>query len=295
MADQPTSPPPPAADAEQRLNLALRLLAMSHRVTGGQLKLTPGKLPDDLSFALPLPDGARILGAQSIAHTDARAPMVTILFEMPLTPEPSVQAFAERLEAQGWTREFMPHMRGGFMHTMPGFDFQRYRQPEGDYVLVISSLPGESAPTTVSIAAHQEPPMRGRPDGFRDLQELLPSLFPPPGAAQQGGGGGGGNTRRYTSANLTTERPIAEVMANYDQQLERGGGRRRSGAVSGPVGWSYWSFADEQGAAWRGSLVVSGDPDHPREYVALLQIEAQTSEDGDGPHSGWTVHGVISG
>lgn len=293
MADQPASPSP--ADDAGRLDLALRLLAMSHRVTGDQLTLTLGKLPDDLPFALPLPAGARILGALAVIHTDARAPLVTILVETPFASEPSAQAFAERLEAQGWTREFMPHMRGGFVHTMPGFDAQRYRQPAGDNVLVISSLPGESAPTTVSIAAHHESPMRGRPDGFRDLQELIPSLFPPPGASQQGGGAGGSNRRRYTSANLTTERPIAEVMANYDGQLERSGWRRRSGAVSGPVGWSYWSFADEQGVAWRGSLAVVGDPDRPREYVALLQIEAEPDTDGDGLHSGWTVHGVISG
>ena len=92
------------------------------------------------------------------------------------------------------------------------------------------------------------------------------------------------------------DQPASPPADDAEQQRERGGWRRRSGAVSGPVGWSYWSFADEQGAAWRGSLVVSNDPDRPREYLALLQIEAETIDGGDGRYTGWAAHSsVISG
>lgn len=299
MADQPTSPTPtPADSAEQRLDLALRLLTMQYRVASDQLRLTPGKLPDDLPFALPLPEGARVLGALSIAQPDQpdHHPLLAIiLVETPHTLEQGAQRLSATLEAQGWAQNAIPHMRGGFVHVMPGHHFMRFRAPSGDDVLSISPLPEASAPTTTfSISVQREPPFsdQRRPDAFRDLNELIPPLLPPPGATQEGGGGGGGNRRRYASANLTTDAPIAEVMANYDRQMEGGGWRRRSGGASASAGWSFWSFTDQEGAEWRGALVAFSDPERPRDYLAMVQIETDSRDDGGG--SSWTVHSGIS-
>jgi hypothetical protein len=309
MTDQPTPPtPPPDASGEQRLDLALRLLTMQYGVASDHLRLSPGKLPDDLPFELPLPAGAHVLGALSVAREPAEQESAAtrrvlhtlrtiMLVELPLTEEQGAQALSERLETAGWGREFMPHMRGGFVHVMPSHNFMRFRAASGDDVLIISPLPGASAQTTAfSLAAHQEPPPfsdQHHPDTFRDLNELIPPLLPPPGATQQSGGGGGGNGSRYSSASLTTSAPIAEVMANYDPQLERGGWRRRSGGVSGSVGWSYWSFSDDEQKAWRGALAVLGDPERPRDYLALIQIDSGSRDDGG--FAGWKSHSIIGG
>ncbi|MGH2503643.1 MAG: hypothetical protein ACRDID_14135, partial [Ktedonobacterales bacterium] len=187
-----------------------------------------------------------------------------------------------------------------FVHVMPNYNFMRFVSAASDFTLTILPLQGVSAsPMTFSLTVQREPPQPQlqRPrDPFHDHRELIPALLPPVGATQQGGGGGGGNGRRYASANLTTGAPIAEVMATYDRQLESGGWRRRSGGASGSVGWSYWSFTDDEQdeqKAWRGALAVLGDPERPRDYLAFIQIEPESADDGG--FAGWKSHSLLKG
>ncbi|HEX2349527.1 MAG TPA: hypothetical protein VHI51_13935 [Ktedonobacterales bacterium] len=297
MADQPTSPTPPVdASAERRLDLAQRLLAMTYHCDTGLLRLLPGALPDGLPFELPLPDGARILGALSVAsrdQPDQHRPLATILMEMPHTAEQGAQRLSVALEAQGWAQNIMPpRMCGGFAHVMPNHQFMRFALAASDYTLTISPLPSANVqPTTFSIMAQRDWP-RQIHDYFHDQRELIPMLLPPAGATQQSGDGGGGSGRRYVNAYLSTDAPIAEVMATYDRQLERANWRRRSSETSRSVGGSYWSFSDNEGTEWRGSLAVFGDPDRPRDYMAFLQIETDADVNG---FARWQSHSTIQG
>ena len=300
MADQPTSPTPPAdASAAQRLDLALRLLAMTYHCDTSLLRLLPGRPPDDLLVTLPLPEDVRILGALTVAPPDLPTghapPLAIILVETPHTVEQGARRLSAALEAQGWSQNIVPpHMRGGFVHVMPNYNFMRFGLAASDYVLTISPLASASEqPTTFSISVGQEsaPPPQRRRD-YIEQRELIPTLLPPAGATQQSGGGGGGSGRRYMHAYLSTDAPIAEVMATYDRQLERAGWQRRSGGASGSVGWSYWTFTDE-GKAWRGALAVLGDPGRPRDSMAFIQIE--TDGDDGSEFASWKSHAIISG
>lgn len=293
MADQPASPTPPAdANAEQRLDLALRLLATLYRCDYGQLRLLTDRLPDDLPFALPLPKDVRILGGLSLGQSDLpnhHPPLAIILVETPQSAEQGAQRLSAPLEAQGWIQG-APHMRGGFAHVVPDHNFMRFSSADGDHALTVAPLPSASVqPTTFSIMAQRDWP-RQLHGGFRDQRELIPALMPPAGATQQGGGGGGGGGRFYSTANLSTDAPIAEIIANYDRQLERANWQRRSSETSGSVGGSYWSFTDNEGKAWRGLLAVLGDPDHPRDYLAFIQIETDADVNG---FAHWQSHNTI--
>jgi hypothetical protein len=297
MADQPTSPTPPTdASAEQWLDLALRLLAALYRCDYEQLRLLPDRLPDDLPFALPLPEDVRVLGALSLGQSDLpnhHPPLAIMLVETPQTAEQGAQRLSATLEAQGWIPS-APHMRGGFAHVVPNHSLMRFGSASGDYALTVAPLPGASAqPATFWIMAQRDWPQQLH-GAFRDQRELIPALLPPAGAAQQGGGCGGGNGRFYSTANLSTEAPITAVMANYDRQLERANWQRRSGETSGSVGGSYWSFTDNEGVKWRGSLAVLGDPDRPRDYLSFIQIETDASTDRNGL-VGWQSHSFVKG
>jgi hypothetical protein len=59
------------------------------------------------------------------------------------------------------------------------------------------------------------------------------------------------------------------------------------------VGWSYWSFSDDEQKAWRGALAVLGDPERPRDYLALIQIDSDSRDDGG--FAGWKSHSIIGG
>jgi hypothetical protein len=296
MADQPT-PPAPRPDAEQRLDLALRLLAMAYHCDVGLFRLSSGVLPHDLPFELPLPEDAHVLGALSVGQSDQpdqHLPLTIILVETPHTMEQGTLRLSAALDAQGWAQNAIPYMRGGFVHVMPGYNYMRFGAAASDYTLTILPLQGASAPpTTFSISVQREAPQaQRRPGDFHDQRELIPALLPPAGATQQGGGGGGGNGHFYSNANLSTDAPIAEVMANYGRQLERGDWQQRSSGANGSVGWSYWSFTDKDGAAWRGSLVVLGDPDRPRDYLAFIQTNSDTDVEG---FAHWRSHSIIRG
>ncbi|HZC05840.1 MAG TPA: hypothetical protein VE338_09375 [Ktedonobacterales bacterium] len=302
--DQPAPPannpaPEPAAaepaSAERQLELALRMLAQQSHASPANLRLLPGQAPADLPFTLPLPPGARIVGSMTGAEPQNAPPAVTILVDAPLSPEQSVGFYVDALQAANWTQEVMPHMRGGFVHVQPGgFTFLNFHSASDDQHLTITTLPGaDERQTTLSIVVRKEqrPGWQrsgmgaGSRGGMRgDMETLIPPLLPPPGASQQGGGGGGGMGRWQSNAQTQTELPVAELIAHYDGQLERGGWRRRDGGASGPVGWSFWAFADSEGEPWRGKLLALNSPDRPHDYLLLIQIEAENQHDQQGGH-----------
>jgi len=121
------------------------------------------------------------------------------------------------------------------------------------------------------------PEMRrqGRPEGA----ERMPALHPPAGLPMRGGGGGGGGTWQ-SQANIETDRPVADLLTHFDQQLERAGWKRVSGSADDVVGRSSWQLPGDRD--WRGILIVLaafGD----RERALYLRIEASDQRNG-----GWT-------
>lgn len=274
--------PIPASSVEQQLALALRLLAQRPGMNS-DVRLTAGNLPADFPLELPLPDGARLVGAmtQTFSRTgpgDRILPITTILVDAPLTGEQCALFYAERLEAAGWEREYFPFGHGGFVHTQPGnISILRFTATTTDYTLTLTVGKGSSEQeTSLSIVAQRETQAaneRRRERMPHDSSNLIPPLLPPPGASQQGGGGGGGSDHREQHAHVETSLDIAELIAHYDKQLGRAGWRRNDGGVSGPVGWSYWAFDGHEGAPWRGLLLALNALDRPRDYYLLIQIE----------------------
>lgn len=286
--DQPTTPAHPTPEpgaTEQQLALALRMLAHQTHTAPANLNLLSGRAPDNLPFTLPLPPGARIVGTMTHAEPPNGAPVVTMLVDAPLSPEQSIASYTNALEAENWTQDVMPHMHGGFVHAQPGgFTFVHFHSAAGDWMLTISTMSdADERETALSIMLRKDQ----RPNWQRsvrtpDMMQLIPPLLPPPGASQQGGGGGGGAGRWQTNATVETALPVADVLAHYDRQLEKGGWRRRDGGASGPAAWSFWAFQDNDGEPWRGVFLALNSPDRPRDYLVLVQIEAENQSDQQG-------------
>ena len=301
--DQPappiTSTPEPgaaeSATTEQRLTLALRMLAHQTHTAPANLSMLPEQAPDNLPFTLPLPPGAHIVGSMTHTEPPNGAPVVTILVDAPLPPEQSVAFYTGALEAANWTQDVMPHMHGGFLHAQPGgFTFVNFHSAAGDWMLTISTMSkADERETTLSIMLRKDQ----RPNWVRsgrtpDMMALIPPLLPPPGASQQGGGGGGSAGRWQTNASVETSLPIMDLLAHYDRQLEKGGWRRRDGGASGPAGWSFWAFQDNDGEPWRGVFLALNNPDRPRDYLVFVQIEAESSSGQQG--GGFSIGGTIA-
>ncbi|HET9111821.1 MAG TPA: hypothetical protein VFN78_13410 [Ktedonobacterales bacterium] len=301
--DQPATPansaPEPGAaepaSVEPQLALALRMLAHQTYTAPTNLNLLPGRAPDDLPFTLPVPPGAHIVGSMTHAEPPNGAQVVTILVDAPLSPEQSIAFYTNALEAANWTQDVMPHMHGGFVHAQPGgFTFLNFHSAAGDWILTVSTMSGaDERQTALSIMLRKDQrPSWQRSGRTPDMMGLIPPLLPPPGASQQGGGGGGSHDRWQTNARVETALPVAELLAHYDRQLEKGGWRRRDGGASGPAGWSFWAFTDSEGEPWRGAFLALNSPDRPRDYLVLVQIEAENQSGQQG--GGFSVGGIIS-
>jgi hypothetical protein len=245
-------------------------------------RLLVGRLPDPLPVAIPIPEGARVLGSQLFG------PIATIVLDVDL-PESEVLAFYRtRLEAAGWTMPEQPAMHGGgFSPAWPGPALTYCRSTRGPS-LSVQATAIEGSPTDVRLnlntdrhqSACAPQPRPGR------MNDPFPNLTPPDGAQQQPQGGGGGNSSRYSSASLRAALDPAAVGAHYAAQLRAAGWIGQGDGQSGPAAWSTWTFRDQDGEAWHGLLLALRRLEAGDDYV--LYLHAAMSADA-GTASGWAA------
>jgi hypothetical protein len=129
-ANEPNGPD----DARLR-ELALRLAAqqVSRPYTGPgepgapeEPQLYVGQFPPDILFAVPLPEGARVIGSV------AGSTLTVIYANAPQTPAQSLAFYRDRLQQDGW-RPVIPGMsRGGFVPAFgPNLQHQLFCEGEG--------------------------------------------------------------------------------------------------------------------------------------------------------------------
>jgi len=103
---------------------------------------------------------------------------------------------------------------------------------------------------------------------------MLPSLQQPAGVQRtQGGAGTSGNDGAYASAELQTALSVAELAEQYMAQLETAGWQLVEESQTEAVAWSVWTFDDDDGDAWGGTLLVTDRPAVSDGRFALLRVE----------------------
>ncbi len=115
-APGPDNAVPAGADGDAGLReLALRLLRGSSGDALRDLQLLPGALPPTLPFSLPLPPGARVVGALT-GRRETR-----VVLDADDAPERVLASYREQLRQAGWTESENPmggRTTGGFLHTV---------------------------------------------------------------------------------------------------------------------------------------------------------------------------------
>ncbi len=272
-----------ADDQEATLALALRLMGRGFSDDESPTRLLVGRLPDPLPVALPLPNGARVVGSQVLGA------VATIVLDVDL-PEAQVLAFyRDRLEADGWTVPEQAGMHGG------GFAFAPLRfAPALTYCrstrgpsLSVQATAVAGGPTdvrlTLNTAARHSPCAPHQRHGV--MRDFLPVLTPPAGVRQTPEGGGGGSNGYHSNATLRTDLDPAAVAAHYAGQLRAAGWASRGEGQDGAVAWSTWAFRDEDGEEWTSLLFALRQPEVVGEYVLYLRADASAGAAASG---GWT-------
>lgn len=183
----------PNANESLLHELVLRLATYPGDPRVDEPQLLVGQIPPNLSIEVPIPEGSRILGSLLRSKEN-----IDIVLDCALTPDEVVQFYKERLVAAGWNEpETMRPPHGGFVHSgmrmlLNHIIFCRGMQGPA---FTVNASEGKNSRTNVRIELNgssefspcaQPNRMRQRMM-HRQLQELIPPLYPPQGARQQGG------------------------------------------------------------------------------------------------------------
>jgi hypothetical protein len=255
--DEHTTPPNPPdeagtlGDTDDEMAtlraLALALGLLLHRYRGpqqedAQPELLVGRLPADLPFTLPLPEGSRLLATLVNEH-----PLVVL--ESELVPDAVADWYEERLLASGWRKLPEPvHPRVGFVSAeeaaptqhvvMPRLPFAAFVLGEDGPGLGVEALAGPDGRTVAHLTVHRDAAAgfgRARILHHQSLDRwaAMPALVPPPDVQQWNDGASGSSERIHLNGRLRTDLDLATVMARYGEQLEQHGWQRQDGAWLG--------------------------------------------------------------
>lgn len=291
--------------------LALRMLAA--RFGGGSTtepRLLPAALPPDLPFALPIPDGARLLGTLLLGEPAAsHVGAATVVLDTALLADEVIAFYQAKLPADGWSEEITPRRHGGFMpagaERVASTSFDRGGQGPS---LRIMCLPAPDEHITIQVVVAEQPavsPQARRHLMERNPMDVLPPLPAPAGSSQmQGGGGTAGPDMAESNATVETDLDVPAIGAHYQALLERAGWTARGSGTSGPVAWGAWDFTDGAGEPWTAVFTAVQRPDAARRYHLWLRADyAGSNPEGRGgprllgqqAHTGWTTYGQMRG
>ena len=228
-----------------------------------------GSLPPELSYDLPLPEDAVVIGSVRQVRFDN----VQVILETSLPVEAALAFYEDSLPAAGWAAATNAAYGGGFVSSEAGstyclgeetsLNLQVGAWPSGATDVRIYTFSGQGySPCTPDQQYGQDP-----------VSALLPSLVSPPGAQMtSSGGGGSGMTDGYNEAHLITDLPAGEVAAHFNEQLIAAGWTPLESGGSEGHAWSTWSVTDEEGQAWSGTLVVLEVPPGGGTIFAYIRV-----------------------
>jgi len=268
-------------NASHLKDLAERLLDHDYHleVDSDKPRLFLGELPTDIPAQIPVPEGMLLLGGLRRVDPYRSEPDAQVILEAEAEPEGVYHAFREHL-ASSERSEKRPSLlqRGRFVHTGAGMRPLTFCLSARGPALSVSAYRRREAGTTevrlrLEGIRRRDSPCSEDFDRYEyDERSVIPALFPPEGVAQLSGGGGSSSNSEDNQAHLRTGMSPAAIVGHYSAQLEEAGWSWMGGGDEGPTAWSGWTFEDEAGEGWLGTLLAMSPPG-PSE-VCFVQVSA---------------------
>ena len=229
-----------------------------------------GSLPTDLPYALPLPEGTRVIGSVN----QALFSYLQVILETSLSPEEVMAFYDERLLETGWQAASDASYGGGFVSGDPWLAYCLGEEA----ALSITASPWITGGTDVRLFIERDLRYSRCNSEYMSGQDpgtaLIPTLKSPPGVQMVGGitSGSSDSMDAYTETHLLTDLSAGEVAANYNEQLEAAGWTLLESGESEGHAWSYWSLTDEEGLEWFGTLVLLEVPPGSDTIFAYIRV-----------------------
>lgn len=276
-----------SADGQTWREIALRLLS-ERRPDGARedVRLFAGEVPEDVPTAIPVPEGMSVVGGMVRSAARYGAPETEVVIDAPLGTEAAVEAYRELmtsggLASEGWTERDWHARRGGGFVSRPVAETAVFCRGRRGPALLVDAEARDGGGSEVRLSlipagrdtpcAHEEE-LRGRgPDS------VIPVLVAPPGAYEvEGGSASFGGGAENATTTLRTDLSPEELAAHYASQLGTAGWTRTGEGSDGPVAWSSWEVADENGEGWKGIFFVArfpGSEGHYELQVSVRQVD----------------------
>ncbi len=249
---------------------------------GSAVTVLIGEIPETLPLALPIPEDARIIG--SIMREEGIIGSEIMLQSS--EPFGEVLAwFTEAMAAENWNRVEVPmYPNNGFTNNdVQGVQFCNSRQDA--MILLEARAAGTGSDLHMYVYNYADASMCD-PVGeaafmMSDPYLLLPQLLTPDGVklipSHGGGSGGGGSVPGYRSASntvfLESELPLADITSAYQEQLNALGWQASGAETGEKSAWSGWTFNDEDGKVWGGTLTMVASQTGAGEYLATIMVQ----------------------
>lgn len=307
-------------DGTAALRLASRLL-FSHfpySSSDEHPRLFIGRLPEEMPFDVPVPDGFTLVGSVLLKASRGR-PVVETVLDTDLSAVRAREVYRRLLIDDGWREDHQMAEPGGFARGPRGFLMslsrllpRRSGRPSADarglwavfdrrrQTLFVSADERKGEPADVRlrlISGHDMPRFldRGDPEAWRVIPLLTPPpcsfrsgdregfgvLAPPFDARKSGGnpdGSGWGPDGAYSYAAIETDLDLDAVARHYAAQLADAGWTCTDGGTGGPQAWSAWTFDDSAGKPWVAAFTALRLPETPRRVFLHLRADLKRAE-----------------
>ncbi|MBD2059239.1 hypothetical protein H6F88_25135 [Oculatella sp. FACHB-28] len=272
---------------ENEAALLREMLRLRYASEGEEnVQILVGQLPDPLPADFPLPEEAQIIGSivRSYGFTE-------IMLRTAQSSEEVYSFFQQQLLDTGWQLQephaspkgFIVRLSEAHINDLASRELPRqFCSTSQAALLNVSAQPSpDSSATTVQLSliagGFESEPSSGFNCSLGIVEAPLPALLPPTNAVVQGSGSSSGNGDASADAVIETDLDAEALINHYASQLQQAGWRQIEASERG---LSRWSYQDEEGRDWQGSLLITEIQGTPNQYAASIQILRRSLNDG---------------
>ena len=254
-------------------------------------QLVLGQLPANFPTEFPLPVDAVIVAGVAYRIEPIDVEMYRVLLDIPQSPEALLDQYQVQLEASGWSQpEFIMDASSGFVSNSPPTD-NGFLFCEDDEELSLSFflVPQQDNLTGLDLnlfrLSEEDTRCDSETSGFEadEPSTPMPLLTAPAGAIVQRGGSSssgrlGDNDETITfsenvGATIESELSAEAIAQSYAAQWEAAGWVLSDSNESDSIIQSFWTFEDETGNAWQGTLTIESVEEESGKYTASASVE----------------------
>lgn len=229
-----------------------------------QIGVYLGKLPEALPVALPIPQGAKIVGSVLVPNTT----MIAAL-DAPQNKADVFAFYKDQLQSTGWQAQVDPR------NVTLAASQRTFCLKEKQLTLQVAVVSKEPSVSDLRLTLFMDPkfvscgplvPAEESSSMAIDFSDL--SLLASERLISQSGGGGAYD---YSATLIfETDLKAQAILDNFTKQLEAKGWQQLESGAGASLHWSTWQYQDPKKQTWNGVLDLFQSPENSSRYFLTV-------------------------